>query len=121
MPALTLSTLMSVFGLALAIGPAGVEIALFGVGRAIEAAVMGVVYYALVPTVIGYLLWYAGAARTSAGEAALFTAVLPVSARVLAAVVLGEPITVQQGIGCVLVVVAIVAGMARPAARSDDR
>jgi drug/metabolite transporter (DMT)-like permease len=116
MPALTLSTLMSAFGLVLAIGPAGIEIASGATEHVTRAAVIGVAYYALIPTVVGFFLWYEGAARTSAGDAALFTAVLPVSALVLAALVLGEPITARQAGGCACVIVAILIGVA-PRAR----
>jgi drug/metabolite transporter (DMT)-like permease len=56
------------------------------------AALLGLAYYAVVPTVLGFVLWYAGAARVAASEAALFTAVLPVSALLFAAVVLQEEI-----------------------------
>jgi drug/metabolite transporter (DMT)-like permease len=111
MPALTLSTLMSAF--VLAIGPAGIEIASGATEHVTRAAVIGVAYYALIPTVIGFFLWYEGAARTSAGDAALFTAVLPVSALVLAALVLGEPITPRQAGGCGCVVAAILIGVGR--------
>jgi len=69
-----------------------------------------------VPTVAGFLLWYAGAERVSGAEAALFTAVAPVSALLLAALVLGEPVTPRQlaGVACVLASVAIL-GRVRPA------
>jgi drug/metabolite transporter (DMT)-like permease len=79
------------------------------------AALLGVVYYALVPTVAGYLLWYAGAARVTAGIASLYTAVLPVSALILAAVVLREAIGMGQlaGVACVLGAIAA----ARPRVR----
>ncbi|WP_205677487.1 EamA family transporter [Aquitalea denitrificans] len=68
------------------------------------AALLGLVYYAVVPTVVGFVLWYAGAARVAAGEAALFTAVLPVSALLFAAGVLQEDIRRSQllGMACVL-------------------
>jgi drug/metabolite transporter (DMT)-like permease len=73
-------------------------------GAASSAALAGVVYYALVPTVGGFLLWYLGAARVTGAEASLFTAVAPVSAVLLAALVLGEAVNPNQivGIGCVL-------------------
>jgi drug/metabolite transporter (DMT)-like permease len=60
-----------------------------------------------VPTVGGFILWYQGAARVSGAEASLFTAVAPVSAVLLAALVLGETVTTNQiaGIGCVLAAV----------------
>jgi drug/metabolite transporter (DMT)-like permease len=94
-------------GLALTLVPALVEHA--WARPADAAALLGVVYYAIVPTVGGYLLWYAGASRVSAGVASLYTAVLPVSALVLAAVVLREAIGVGQlvGAGCVLAAIAV--------------
>jgi len=112
-PTLTLSALMSVFGLLLALVPAGLEMAWGGLIGITQSALLGVVYYALVPTFLGFLLWYGGAARTTTGEAALFTAILPISALVLAALILGEPITVRQGAGCLFVIVAIVIGVKR--------
>jgi len=82
-------------------------------------AVMAVAYYAVVPTVGGFLLWYAGAARVQGSEAALFTALAPASAVALAAGVLGEPLTGAQiaGMACVLGAVALLGwpGRRRPA------
>lgn len=72
------STLMTALGLAVAVVPAAFEQPW---ALSIDAGIAwAVVYYALVPTVGGYLLWYAGAARVSGAEAALFTAVAPVAA-----------------------------------------
>ena len=81
------------------------------------SAVAAVVYYALVPTVGGFLLWYAGAERVSGTEAALFTAVAPVSAVMLAFIILGEPVGLHQlaGIACVL---AAVLGLAFAGSRT---
>ena len=99
---LALSTLMTAFGFLLSLVPALFE-------RAWERplpndALAGVAYYALVPTVLGFVLWFAGSARLKGAEVALFTALLPVSALVLAAVWLGESITLAQigGAACVL-------------------
>jgi drug/metabolite transporter (DMT)-like permease len=79
---------------------------------------MAVGYYALVPTVGGFLLWYAGAARVRGSEAALFTALAPVCAVLLAASVLGESVTLPQaaGMGCVLGGV-LIQGLAARSAR----
>jgi drug/metabolite transporter (DMT)-like permease len=101
------STLMCALGLAMTLVPALFEQA--WLGRADPAALLSVAYYALVPTVGGYLLWYAGAARVSAGVASLYTAVLPVSALILAALVLKEPISLAQlaGAACVLAAIAV--------------
>lgn len=110
-PPLTLSALMCAFGFALAIGPAAVEMSAGMVQDITSAAVTGVVYYALVPTVLGFVFWYAGAARTSASEAALFTGVLPISAVGLAAIVLGETISTLQLIGVACVILSIIVGI----------
>lgn len=64
-------------------------------------------WYALVPTVAGFLLWYAGAARVSGGEAAAVTAVAPVTAVGLSAVWLGEHVHFGQVLGMIAVVLAI--------------
>ncbi|WGS54805.1 DMT family transporter [Paraburkholderia sp. D15] len=99
---LPLSALMCGIGLLVALGPACVErpwtIPLD------TNALAGVLYYALVPTVAGFVLWYAGAARISGAEAGLMTALVPVSAVALAALVLHEPVSAAQlaGVACVL-------------------
>lgn len=71
---------------------------------------VAVAYHAGVPTVLGFVLWYWGAARVSGAEAGLFTAVLPASGAVLAWTLLGEPVTAAQGLGLALVLAAIVSG-----------
>ncbi|HWT59571.1 MAG TPA: DMT family transporter [Rhizobium sp.] len=104
-PPLAQSTLMAGIGFSVAVIPAVFE-APFAPDMS-TSAVIAVVYYALVPTVGGFLLWYAGAARVSGTEAALFTAVAPVSAVMFAFLILGEPIGLNQiaGIFCVLAAV----------------
>lgn len=96
------------------------------------SAVAAVAYYALVPTVGGFLLWYAGAARVNGAEAALFTALAPVSAVALAAGLLGESLAPAQlaGMACVLGAVLALGGSGLrsrgqrlppgPAAAADD-
>ncbi|NNU65125.1 DMT family transporter [Rhizobium indicum] len=109
------STLMAGIGFIVAVIPAIFE-APFADGIS-GSAVAAVVYYALVPTVGGFLLWYAGAERVSGTEAALFTAVAPVSAVMLAFVILGEPVGFSQiaGIACVF---AAVLGLAFAGSRT---
>jgi drug/metabolite transporter (DMT)-like permease len=104
-PPLALSTLMTALGLAVATVPAIAEMPWT---ISIPSSVLwAIVYYALVPTVGGFLAWYQGAARVSGAEASLFTALAPVSAVLLAAVVLREAVAWNQilGIACVLVAV----------------
>jgi drug/metabolite transporter (DMT)-like permease len=102
---LVLSTLMTGLGFALAIIPALMEAP--WTQPMPTGALAAVAYYALVPTVGGFLLWYMGSARVSGAEASLFTALAPVSAVLFAATFLGEPVGPPQliGIGCVLAAV----------------
>lgn len=117
---LALSTLMTAFGLLLSLVPALFE-------RAWERplpgdALAGVAYYALVPTVLGFVLWFAGSARLKGAEAALFTALLPVSALMLAALWLGESISLAQvgGAACVLGAVGLASLAGGPSSRPDE-
>ena len=107
-PPLALSALMSAFGLLTALAPALWE-APWQLHASVQTthALMAVAYYAIVPTVGGFVLWYAGAARVSGAEASLFTALAPVAAVVFAAALLGEAVSTRQvsGIACVLAAV----------------
>lgn len=113
-PPLVLSTLMCAGGLLLSVLPAA-----WAAGSAPSAfstpALAGILYYAWVPTVGGFLLWYMGSARTSGARASLATAWLPVSALLLSAAVLAEPIRAWQwlGLGCVLAAVLLASGRGR--------
>lgn len=112
---LALSTIMTAFGLAFS---ALASLAEAPWTLSLQApALAAVAYYALVPTVGGFLLWYAGAARVKGAEAALFTALAPVSAVALAASLLSEPLAAAQltGMACVLGAVALL-GLSRPGA-----
>ncbi|KVV42743.1 hypothetical protein WK81_15740 [Burkholderia ubonensis] len=121
---LTLSTAMSGLGFSLALVPAAFEwhAATAGWTSGAIAAVVSVVYYALVPTVLGYLCWYAGSARTSGTEAALFTAFAPVSAVLFAVTLFGETLNAARLAGIALVVAGVLVGaMRRRAATSRAR
>lgn len=116
MSPLALSTSMSAIGLA-ASAPFALAEHAWTMSIA-PSALAAVAYYALLPTVAGFLLWYAGTARVGGTEAALFTALAPVAALVLAAVLLGEPVGMRQTAGIVLVLAAV-AVLTR--AREHDR
>ncbi|HEY8607822.1 MAG TPA: DMT family transporter [Noviherbaspirillum sp.] len=117
-PPLMLSALMTGIGLAASLAPALLEAP--WTGSAGAPAIWAVAYYALVPTVGGFLLWYAGAARVSGAEASVFTALAPMSALLLAALMLGEPVGWRQlaGMACVL---AAVLALALPPAAAGRR
>ncbi len=106
-PALALSTLMCAGGLLMSALAAWFA-APIALSTLSTPAVVGIAYYAWVPTVGGFLLWYAGSARTSGARASLATVWLPVSALLLSALFLGETIHTAQWLGFGCVVVAIV-------------
>ncbi|MES2951329.1 MAG: DMT family transporter [Pseudomonadota bacterium] len=119
-PALALSTLMCAGGLVMS------ALAAWFAGSVHTAtlstpALVGIAYYAWVPTVGGFLLWYAGSARTSGAHASLATVWLPVSALLLSALFLGEVIHTWQWVGFGCVVLAIVIAFRRGGAPSLGR
>ncbi len=119
---LALSTAMSGLGFLLALVPAAFEWRAAAAGWT-TGAVAAIVYYALVPTVLGYLCWYAGSARTSGTEAALFTAIAPVSAVLFAVTLFGEALNATRLAGIALVVAGMLVGAMRrraAAARAPD-
>lgn len=102
---LALSTAMTGIGFCLSVIPALFE---WHSGLEINSnALLGVAYYALVPTVCGFLLWYAGLEKVSGAEASLFTALVPVSAVIFAAILLKEKVGITQFIGIVCVLIAV--------------
>ncbi|MCV2351384.1 DMT family transporter [Paucibacter sp. Y2R2-4] len=119
-PAVVLSALMCAGGIVIALPLACFEWSSIDLSSAhLLPALLGVAYYALLPTVLGFVLWYAGSARLSSARAGLFTALLPVSALLFAAWVLGEAISGRQLLGmlCVLAamgLMALVPQQARP-------
>jgi drug/metabolite transporter (DMT)-like permease len=70
-----------------------------------------IVYFGLAVTVGAFLLWFHGVASVPASTAAVFTGILPISAVVLSALVLGEPFgwSGLAGMGCVLAGIALIA------------
>ncbi|MCS0613677.1 DMT family transporter [Massilia kyonggiensis] len=114
---LALSTLMSAIGLAASLPFALAE----GAAAAVTpAALLAVGYYALLPTVGGFLLWYAGTARVGGTEAALFTALAPVAALLLAALLLDEPVGPRQLAGIAFVLAAVGVAARPPAYRAQS-
>lgn len=119
---LAMATLMSLGGLLLSLPAAGVVWAMgwshsgmdvTGIGAALGA----IAWYAWVPTVIGFWLWYAGARRATATQAAASTAWLPLVAVTGAAAVLGEGLTASQLTALVLVLAGVLVGSITPRER----
>jgi drug/metabolite transporter (DMT)-like permease len=71
---------------------------------------LSVIYYGAVATVIAYILWGDGSLRIPANRTGIATAALPVSALVLSALILGEPLRLAHLAGCAAVIVGIIIG-----------
>ncbi len=105
---LAVSTIISIFGL-LWFLPMGVYEGMTMEMSSISiTGWLSVLYYGAFVTVLAYLFWFAGITKVPASTAGIFTAVMPVSALVLSAVVLSEPIGWPQLLGCACVLGGIV-------------
>ncbi|QJB56385.1 DMT family transporter [Pseudodesulfovibrio sp. zrk46] len=105
---LAVSTIISLFGL-LWFLPVGLyELTTTDLAAVSTTGWLTVVYYGLGITVLAYLFWFAGITKVPASTAGVFTAVMPVSALILSALILGEPIGWAQLTGCACVLGGIV-------------
>jgi drug/metabolite transporter (DMT)-like permease len=112
---LAMATLMSAGGLLLSLPVAFVVWAMDGFAVRVETSALGaalaaLLWYAWVPTVLGFWLWYAGARRATATQAAASTAWLPLVAVVGAAAVLGETLSAAQLTALALVLAGVLIG-----------
>ncbi len=107
---LWMAALMSTFSFALCAPFALVQLTGVSGPSWTSPALWAAVYYALVPTTLGFWLWYSGSSRVSGAQAGIFTALLPVSGLLLSAVCLAEPVEPRHWFGVGLAVLAIVIG-----------
>lgn len=118
---LVISTSVSVIGCLSFLPFALLDLQGFDPGAVGTTGWLALAYYATGATVVPYLLWYDGLAWVPAGIAGVFTAIMPVSTVVLAALVLDEPLRTAHAIGMICVLAAIgltVRGERRPAGDS---
>lgn len=66
-----------------------------------------IVYYAAAITVLAYVFWFRGIRHVPVSSAAVFTGVMPVSAVLLCALILDDPVTPWHWAGCAGVAVGI--------------
>ncbi len=65
-------------------------------------------YYGLIVTVAAYWFWFRGVAAVPASEAGAFVGVMPASGVLLAALILHEPLSIVDGLGCLFVMCGII-------------
>lgn len=109
-PPFQVASLMCAFGFAMSCVAAFVEWLVVMPPPPSAEAIWGAVYYAIMPTLMGFPLWYGGSIRGTSSDAALATAIMPIAALILSVVVLGETVSALQILACGMVVVAIIIG-----------
>lgn len=107
LPPVGLSAAMCLAGFVLTLPPALAELGGLDPAAVPRSAWAAVVWHALVPTILGFVLWYAGAARLGGAEAAVATALMPLAAALLSNLVLGERLGGHHLLGIALVLAAI--------------
>ena len=106
----TNTTILVALSAALMLPFAAADLRQFSLARVDAVAWAAILYYGAVATVLAYILWGRGALRIPAGRTGIATAALPLTALVLSALVLGEPLRVVHLAGCSAVIAGIVVG-----------
>lgn len=109
LPPVAVSGILCLLGLLMTLPPALMELPAFDPAMVPPSAWLAVLWHAVIPTIAGFVLWYAGAARLGGTEAAVTTAIMPMTAVLLSAMILGEAVGWHHLLGMVLVVAAIAA------------
>jgi drug/metabolite transporter (DMT)-like permease len=105
LPPVVVAAAMSVLGAVFTLPPALADLA--AVPQTPSSAWLAIAYHATGPTVLGFLLWYWGAARVGGVASAPFTAAMPATGALLAWTLFREPVEARQLAGLALVLVAL--------------
>jgi drug/metabolite transporter (DMT)-like permease len=85
-----------------------IDLQRFPIRQIDSVAWLSILYYGAVATVIAYVLWGHGTLRIPANRTGIATAALPVTAVILSALVLGEPLLPAHVAGSVTVIAGII-------------
>lgn len=116
---MALTALLCALGLVMFLPPALVQARAFAFARLTPADIGSLAYFGAIYTVLAYFLWFKGVTRVSGHTAGIFTALMPVSATVLAVACLQERITLGHIGGLALVVGAVLPSL-RPGANQQS-
>ncbi|MDE2951061.1 MAG: DMT family transporter [Chloroflexota bacterium] len=103
LPTLTITVVGLLGGLALSLPASIVELSAKPIGPLDAGALLGVAYLGIVSTALALLLWNRAFALAPATVASLFFFAQPVSGALLAAIFLGQTLTIRLGIGGALI------------------
>ncbi len=111
---LRMATVVSVIGLLLFLPLAVFEAAAFDFSAVSWAEWFPILYYAIVVTVIGFILWFQGVQKVPASTAAVFTSIMPVSAVLLSYLILQEPFAWSHIWGGLCVLIGLILIVRKP-------
>lgn len=104
---LTISTVVSVFGVVLFLPFSIYQASQFHFKRVSMAEWGLIFYFGIVVTVIAFILMYQGISKVPASTAGVLTGVLPISSAILSVIILGEDISIFHLIGGGFILLAI--------------
>lgn len=111
------ASLISIFGFLMILPLTVWESLTMDFGRLSMQDILLMLYFGVVVTFVGYLLWFRGVSAVPAGVSAYFTSVMPVSAVFLSGILLGESIQMIHYVSLVLIVSAIFISIYQPRAQ----
>jgi len=94
---------IEIYGLLFLLPVSAIEIAVGGIERPTGSDVLGLVYLGALASALAFVLWAYALHHLQAGQAAVFTNLSPLVGVAVAAVVLGETMTVVQLLGGLLI------------------
>jgi len=101
------ATWVTGFGLLLCLPVGIVQIVRFDLQSITAGQILVLLYYGVFVSALAYFLWFRGLENASTGAAGILSAMLPISAVGLSAVILGESLTPVHLLGLVLVLGAV--------------
>ncbi|HHY74271.1 MAG TPA: DMT family transporter [Bacillus bacterium] len=104
---LTISTMMSIFGLIMFLPFSIKEAKSFDFSSVGLGDWLNILYFGIVVTVLAFLLMYQGLSIVSASSAGVFTSILPLSSVILSFLILKEELLFPHLLGILFVVIAI--------------
>ena len=106
-PPLLGATWVTGFGLLLCLPVGAVQIVRFDLQSITAEQILVLLYYGVFVSALAYFLWFRGLENASTGAAGILSAMLPISAVGLSAIILGEALTLAHLLGLVLVLGAV--------------
>jgi drug/metabolite transporter (DMT)-like permease len=101
------ASVISIFGLIMILPFSIWEYQFYSFTSMTGTDILIILYFGIIITFVGYVLWFKGTSLIPASESALFSAVMPISAVFLSSVILDEQLYTQHYISLFLIIVAI--------------